>query len=144
MGRRKPVQPNMPNLRLVSDSEADEADGPSAESSAPPAASYDDLLASARANLVPSRSAEIYEKHFDHFVDWMTKKNLDARQTTGENLAAYLHDCSALWAASTLWSRFSAIKKVLVKNFGLSPDLGLPTAVLKAKSATHVAKQSKV
>ena len=131
----------LPNLSICSsDSEPDTV--PDDPTIAP--ISYDDLLSKARANLVPARSANIYEKHFEHFDTWMVGKGLLSSATTGENLAAYLESSSDAWAASTLWSRFSEIKKVLIKNFGLSPDLGLPTAVLKAKSATHVPKQSKV
>ena len=43
-----------------------------------------------------------------------------------------------------MFSRLSAVKKILLVEHNCSPDLSLPTALLKRKSETHLPKKSPV
>jgi hypothetical protein len=146
----------LPNWSLTSDSEESASDTPQAvvaaespdepqdilETAGQTSSRYDELLQAARNSMIPVRSAAVYEKHYSEFEKWMKDNGLQPSTTTGENLAAYVQHLSSSYAASTMWSRFSAVKKGLIKTFGASPDVALATAVLKAKAATHVPKKA--
>ena len=105
-------------------------------------ARYDNLLRAARASLVPERSSAIYEKYFQDFELWMKDIGKSITETDGMTLTAYLQDRSSKWAASTLWSRVSGIKKCLLAKHGLKVDTELSNAFMKRQSAKHRPKQA--
>ena len=90
----------VPNLNMIAD-EFLTPDDPEYR----PSGKYEQLISDAKKSLVPSKSAATYNTHFAHFSSWMAENGRRIADTTGHDLAAYLQDISAKYAASTLWTR---------------------------------------
>ena len=103
---------------------------------------FQNLLNSARSSLVPAKSSAIYQKYFEDFEGWTKEMGRNIKETDGMVLTAYLQDRSSKWAASTLWSRVSGIKKCLLAKHGIKIDTELSNAFMKRKSADHRPKQA--
>lgn len=97
----------------------------------------------ARLDLLPKKSAELYEKHYNMFMQWCNDKKINKYS---ENvLLAYFSTKAKNYKASTLWSMFSMIKATMMANnkvnIGTYSNL---IAYLKRQSKGYKPKKSMV
>ena len=118
------MEEDLPNLKLTSDSEPSEDD------------KIAELSQSARKELIPQRSAAKYNKVFQDFHHFLADNGKSLSDATSECVLAYFYHSKDRYAASTLWSRLSCIKKNLVAE-GISIDVSQTTAFLKSLSREH-------
>ena len=119
---------DLPNLRLTSDSEPDEITAMSQQ---------------AKMEMIPKKSAKIYSKVFQDFLHFLGDRGKSLQATDSDTVLAYFYDQKKKYAASTLWSRLSAIKKHLVAE-GIDVNLATTTSFLKSLSRHHLPKKASV
>lgn len=71
-------------------------------------------------NLLPAKSRQRYEKHYELFNNW--KKSKKAKNITENVLLAYLSERSKIVNAGTLWSEFSMLKSTYKVKENVSFD----------------------
>ena len=93
--------------------------------------------------LIPKKSALRYETLFLQMQEWKRVNGLPENDYTQDTLLVYFDEISKRYAPSTLWTHYSAIKKVLkvqkdvsIKGYENLQDL------LKINSSGHVPKKS--
>jgi hypothetical protein len=64
-----------------------------------------------RKGMLPSSSAARYEEQWDHFCAWKLAAGIPEDDVSEDTLLVYFSDLSSLYAASSLWSKFSMINK---------------------------------
>lgn len=93
--------------------------------------------------LLPVKSQNLYQKAYEHFIDWCENKEV---QRYSENiLLAYMSEMSAKYKSSSLWSYYSKLKSTLLINKNV--DIGKFSkllAFLRKKSDGYVPKKSKI
>lgn len=93
-------------------------------------------------NLLPAKSAKIYEKLYMEFINW---KDQNKASSFSENvLIVYFDQLSTKWKSSTLWKQYSILKLMLSIrhniDISLYPKL---QALLKRKGEGYKPKKSK-
>lgn len=76
---------------------------------------------SAMAKLLPKKSMKKYENAFDHFQKYQKEKGIEGKFDE-PFLMAYFFDNNGKWNPKTMWSRYSMIKKVLIRDHNI--DIG--------------------
>lgn len=93
--------------------------------------------------LIPSKSKDRYEKEFSSWEVWMKEKKVTVINETV--LLAYFSEKSKTYQCSSLWAKYSMIKKMLLikKNVDISKYCKL-VSFLKSKSIGHESKKANV
>lgn len=94
-------------------------------------------------NLLPNKSATLYEKQYNLFMEWCNNKKISKYS---ENvLLAYFSQKAKQCKCSTLWSTFSMLKATLIakNDVNISKYCKL-IAFLKKQNVGYKAKKSKV
>ncbi|KAJ8912814.1 hypothetical protein NQ315_014397 [Exocentrus adspersus] len=71
-------------------------------------------------NLLPKKSKEVYSSEYEKFINWMTEDCVEHISETV--LLGYFSDLSENFSPSSLWSKYSMVKKTLMvnKNFNIA------------------------
>lgn len=99
--------------------------------------------ANAVEKLLPSKSKECYNRELENFRQWMTNNQVEVINETV--LLGYFEELSESFAASSLWTKYSMLKKTLLVNRNI--DIGKYCKLgvyLKQRSKGYEAKKSKV
>lgn len=101
--------------------------------------------ADASNNLLPQISCNRYEDEYKKFCEWLKEENIEVSQVVDDVLLVYLSEKSNNFKPSTLWSRFSMIKKCLQvkENIDVS-SFPKTMAFLKKQSTGYVPKKASV
>ncbi|KAJ8911546.1 hypothetical protein NQ315_012799 [Exocentrus adspersus] len=65
-------------------------------------------------NLLPKKSKEVYSSEYEKFINWMTENCVEHISETV--LLGYFSDLSENFSPSSLWSKYSMVKKTLMVN----------------------------
>ncbi|KAJ8912672.1 hypothetical protein NQ315_011031 [Exocentrus adspersus] len=65
-------------------------------------------------NLLPKKSKEVYSSEYEKFINWMTENCVEHISETV--LLGYFSDLSEKFSPSSLWSKYSIVKKTLMVN----------------------------
>jgi site-specific recombinase XerD len=94
-------------------------------------------------NLIPNASKSRYDATYARFVSWCKDKGVPSDYVSENILLAYLQELSEKYAASTLWSIFSMLKKTIrcynnldIGAFNKTEDF------LKKLDKTHLKRKS--
>ncbi len=102
--------------------------------------SIDELTKIAGDNIVPVSSSKIYKKYANDYKFWSAEHNLDWREVNPDHFCAYVQDLSSKYKTSTIWTRLSGIKMMLLTN----DNLDINPALAKAnKLLYNLGKQEK-
>lgn len=94
-------------------------------------------------NLLPQKSKEVYDMEYQKLLNWMQENYVkDVNETV---LLGYFGDLAKTFAPSSLWSKYSMVKKTLIvnKNINIANYYKL-MEYLKQTSKGYKAKKSKI
>ena len=80
---------------------------------APPSPSLDELKAAATNKLVPSRSVRRYNADYEIFLAFAKHHSINVETVTDDELLAFVEHLKSKFQASTVNTKFSAVKKLL-------------------------------
>jgi len=116
-------------------------DVPFEESATPP--EMKEKAQKAIESLIPTKSSEIYIKYYDQFVQYLSQNKSSISYASENKCLAFFEDLSSKYAASTLWTIFSCISKMLLINHGVdTKQWKAMKAFLKKRDETHIKKKS--
>jgi len=101
------------------------------------------IAAAAAGDILPDKSRERYEQSYEDFLSWGAANNVKDGYVSERVILAWLKAHDHL-APTTLWTRYSMIKKVHNSRFPQNRlgDFQSVTDVLKKKEKTHLRKKS--
>ncbi|KAB0804760.1 hypothetical protein PPYR_01730 [Photinus pyralis] len=98
----------------------------------------------ASGKLIPEKSRNRYEKELTAFNEWRAKRvgEMVLNETV---VLAYVSGLSKVFKASSLWTKFSMLKKALIVNGNVDISrFGKVIAFMKAQNVNYVPKKSKI
>ena len=105
-----------------------------------------DEVERARRASIPDKSSATYWKYYRDYEAWCIKKGCLGERGQEVSLLMYFTEMSTKYSASTLWTRSSAIKKILTTDADANFTGSIPLSVqalLKSKKRYQKTKQSK-
>lgn len=94
-------------------------------------------------NLIPEKSVDKYRACYKDFEAWKKTNNIDTFKE--EVFLIYFDEISAKYKPSTLWSRWSMLKKIMDLDHGIDLDsYKRLKALIKKKSKGFQSRKSKV
>lgn len=94
-------------------------------------------------NLLPRKSRDSYDKEYDQFLKWMSENAVENINETV--LLGYFNDLSEKFSPSSLWAKYSMIKKTLMVNKNINIcNFHKLCEYLKQKSKGYEPKKSSV
>jgi integrase len=99
----------------------------------------------ATSTLLPSRSRSIYDKNHSDFLKWSESKDIPHGHYSETVLLAYFSEIAKQYAATTLWSKFSMLRKTIIAHGGADPgELAKVAAFLKRAGDNQTVKKASV
>lgn len=93
--------------------------------------------------LIPKRSSTTYQKYYDHLISWAKSKQVPEGYLSESVLISYFAQISKEFAPSTLFTRMSAIKKVM-KSQRIPLSFEHVEDMLKLMIKNHSPKKSRI
>ena len=125
----------------VSSNQVTALESDSEQSCTPPEVA--DMAKEATACLLPDKSSGAYNKTYAAFLSWCRDNQMPTGRYTENVILAYISSLSSRYAASTLWSKFSMLRKTILAlgahDVGRLPKV---EAFLKKLNKKHVVKKS--
>jgi integrase len=104
-----------------------------------------DLASETIESLQPPKSKYRYEREYNQFLEWCKNECIMKGPYTENMLLAYLGELSKKFAATTLWTVYSMLKKtILIKNSQDISSMMKVIAFLKRQSADHMTKKASI
>ncbi|KAL0851464.1 hypothetical protein ABMA28_007261 [Loxostege sticticalis] len=100
------------------------------------------IAQNASENILPEKSKSRYISTYDEFIAWREEKK--ANSFSENVMLAYFSELSAKLKPSTLWSRFSMIKSLKIRNNVDISEYPKLNAFLKRQSDGFTSKKSKI
>ncbi|KAB0790004.1 hypothetical protein PPYR_15705, partial [Photinus pyralis] len=98
----------------------------------------------ASGKLMPEKSRNRYEKELTAFNEWRAKR-VGEMVLSETVVLAYVSGLSKVFNASSLWTKFSMLKKALIVNGNVDISrFGKVIAFMKAQNVNYVPKKSKI
>lgn len=95
------------------------------------------------ATLLPSKSAERYEKYYRMFSDYLVQNNTSADQASENRCLAFFTAMAEKYQPTTLWSMYSCIsKKLLIEHSISTKSWEKMKAFLKKLEESHLKKKA--
>jgi integrase len=106
----------------------------------------ENLILSSQKSLLPTASRVKYAGYAKHFTGWLTTHNKNIEALDATLVAAYVEDLCGKYKASTIWTRMSGVKAIVLAdhNIDMDPLLVKAKKILAQKGKQEAAKQSPV